>query len=183
MAKLILGIAGEMGSGKEAISKHVVNTYNASAHNFSQILTDILHRLHLEITRENQASLSTMLRKNFSENILAKTLYFDVTEDNEEIVVVQGIRRIEEMELLKQMPNFKLLFIDVQMDVRFERISKRKEKVSDGTISFQEFEISHQNEADKKIPDLKNYADFVIDNNGGYPELYKQVDEIVNQNM
>ena len=58
MAKLILGVAGEMGSGKEAVSKHLVNTYSANSHNFSQILKDILERLHLDVTRENFAPLS-----------------------------------------------------------------------------------------------------------------------------
>jgi dephospho-CoA kinase len=181
MAKLILGIAGEMGSGKEAVSRHLVNTYNADARNFSQILNDILTRLHLDITRENQAPLSLVLRKTFGEDILAKVMYHDSVEDASDIVVIQGIRRVEDMAFLKQLPNFKFLFINADMDVRYERVSKRREKANDGTMTFEQFEKSHQYETEQTIPDLRNYADFVLDNNGTYPELYKQVDEIVKQ--
>lgn len=183
MAKLILGIAGEMGSGKEAVSRHLVNTYNANAHNFSQILNDILNRLNLEITRENQSPLSLILRKTFGEDILAKVMYQDSVDDTADIVVVQGIRRVEDMTFLKQLPNFKFLYIDADMGIRFERIGKRGEKANDGSMSFKQFEDSHQYETEQTIMDLRNYADIVIDNNGSYPELYKQIDEFIKQNI
>jgi dephospho-CoA kinase len=183
MAKLILGVAGEMGSGKEAVSRHLVSNYGADARNFSQILNDILIRLHLDITRENQAPLSLILRKTFGEDILAKAMYHDSVEDAADIVVIQGIRRVEDMTFLKQLPNFKFIYIKADMDVRYERVSKRREKANDGTMTFEQFEASHKYETEQTIPDLKNYADIVIENNGTYPELYAQIDEIVKQNL
>jgi len=179
MAKLILGIAGEMGSGKEAISTHLVQNYQASAHNFAQILNDILGRLYLEITRENQTPLSGFLRKTFGEDILAKAMYHDSAKDAHDIVVVQGIRRFEDITYLKQLPNFKFIFVEADMKLRYERTKKRNEKANDSTITFEEFEKSHKYETELQITDLKNYADHVINNNETYQELYKQVDEII----
>jgi dephospho-CoA kinase len=179
MAKLILGVAGEMGSGKEAVSRYLVNNYQASAHNFSDILKDILNRLHLEITRENFSPLSLMLRKTFGEDILAKAMYHDSVNDEADIVVVQGIRRIEDMAFLKQLPNFKFIFIDAEMDVRFKLVSSRNEKANDGTMTFEQFKASHSYETETTIPDLRNYADLVIDNNGTYLELYEQLDKLL----
>ena len=183
MAKLILGVAGEMGSGKEAVSKHLVNTYKANAHNFSDILKDILNRLHLDITRENFAPLSLMLRKTFGEDVLAKAMYHDSVDDSADIVVVQGIRRIEDMAFLKQLPNFKFIFIDADMELRFKRVCHRKEKANDDSMSFEQFKASHQYETETTIPDLRNYADFMVDNNGAYADLYQQLDEIIKQNL
>ena len=183
MPKLILGIAGEMGSGKEAVTHHLVNTYQANSHNFSHIVNDILKRMYLEITRENQAPLSLALRKTFGEDILAKVMYHDSVEDVADLVVVQGIRRIQDMAFLKQLPNFKFLYIDADMKVRFERVSKRREKINDGMMSFEEFKESHQYETEKTIPDLRNYADYVLDNNGTYVELYAKIDEILKENL
>ncbi|MEI7621685.1 MAG: AAA family ATPase [Candidatus Moraniibacteriota bacterium] len=183
MPKLIVGIAGEMGSGKEAVTHHLVNSYQAHSHNFSQIFNDILKRLHLEITRENQAPLSLALRKTFGEDILAKVMYHDSVEDATDVVVVQGIRRIEDMAYLKQLANFKFLYIDADMELRFERVSKRREKINDGTMSFEQFKASHQYETEKTIPDLRNYADYVVDNNGTYVELYAKIDEILKENI
>ncbi|HEX8974232.1 MAG TPA: AAA family ATPase [Patescibacteria group bacterium] len=183
MAKLILGIAGEMGSGKEAISKHLVNTYGAHSHNFSQILSDILERLYLEKTRENLTPLSFALRKNFGEDILAKVMYHDSVEDTADIVVVQGIRRIEDMTFLRQVPEFKFAFVDADMKLRYERVSERREKANDGLMTFDQFKASHQYETELTIPDLRNYADYVLDNNGTYAELYEQIDKIISQNI
>ena len=183
MSKLILGIAGEMGSGKEAVTHHLVNNYQAHSHNFSQILNDVLKRLYLDITRENQTPLSGALRRIFGEDILAKVMYHDSVEDVADLVVVQGIRRIEDMAYLKQLPNFRFLYIDADMEVRFERVSKRREKINDGMMSFEQFKASHQYETEKTIPDLRNYANYVVDNNGTYLELYAKIDEILKENI
>ena len=110
-------------------------------------------------------------------------MYHDSVEDSAEIVVVQGIRRVEDMAFLKQLPNFKFMFLDADMQLRFERVSKRGEKANDGTISFEEFKASHQYETEMTIRDLENYADYVIENNGTYTELYGQIDEIIKQNI
>jgi dephospho-CoA kinase len=181
MAKLILGIAGEMGSGKDAVAKHLSANYGAHTHNFSQILSDILNRLYLPIVRENQAPLSGMLRKTFGEDILAKVTYHDSIEDTADIIVVQGIRRLEDMTYLRQLPNFKLLYVEVDMETRYERVKKRGEKANDSEMSFEEFKKTHSYETELQIADLKNYATHTIDNNGTYQDLHKKVDEIVKQ--
>lgn len=183
MAKLILGVAGEMGSGKEAVSKHLVQSYHANAHNFSQILNDVLNRLYLDITRENQTPLSGILRKTFGEDILAKVMYRDSVDDVSDVVVIQGIRRHEDMKFLKQLPNFKLLYIDADMETRFERVKVRGEKVNDSKMSFEEFKKTHEYETEQTILDLRSYADYTLNNNGAYTELYKQIDEIMKQNL
>lgn len=183
MAKLILGIAGEMGSGKGMIAKHIVEERHGKAHNFAQIINDILTRLHLDITRENQTPLSGALRNIFGEDILAKVMYKDSVEDTNDIVVVQGIRREHDMELFKKIPNFKFIFVDADMETRYERVKKRHEKANDATMTFEEFRKTHEYETEQTIADLKNYADYVIDNNGTYVELYNQVETIIKDNL
>lgn len=183
MAKLILGIAGEMGSGKEAVTSHLSDVYSASAHNFSQILKDILERLYLPITRENFSPLSLALRKTFGEDILAKAMFQDAVNDKTDIIVVQGIRRQEDMAFLREFANFKFLYVDVDMETRFERIKKRKEKENDSSMTFEEFKASHEYETEKTILGLKDDADYIIKNNGTYAELYAQIDRVIVENL
>ncbi|EKE19762.1 MAG: hypothetical protein ACD_8C00112G0004 [uncultured bacterium] len=183
MAKLIFGIVGEMGSGKGSIAKHVVQNYNAGSHKFSQILRDILDRVHVEQSRESISALSLSLRKNFGEDVLAKSMYRDVQNDAHDIVVIDGVRRLEDIVYLRQLPEFKLVYVNADMETRYERLVKRGENTGDEQKTFEQFKLDHQVDADARIVDLKNYADIVIDNNGGYPDLYKQVDEIVKQSM
>lgn len=183
MAKLILGLAGEMGSGKGAITKHIVQNYKANEHKFSQMLRDILDRIFVEQSRENITTLSMVLRKNFGEDIMAKTMYHEAFNDEKDIIVIDGVRRIEDMKYLKEIPYFKFIFIDADMQTRYERVVKRAENSDEMKKTFAQFQAAHEYETEKTIPDLKNYADYVIENNGTYLELYQQIDEIIKQNI
>ncbi len=183
MAKLILGIAGEMGSGKGAIVQHVIQGHNAGSYKFSQILRDILDRVHVEQSRENISTLSLALRKNYGEDVLAKSMFHDVQNDVHDIVVIDGVRRLEDIVFLRQLPEFKLIYIETDIKVRYERLIARGENAGDSEKTFEQFCQDHKANADAYITDLKNYASDVIDNNGTYPELYSQMDEIIKKNI
>lgn len=184
MAKLILGITGEMGSGKGTIAKHVVAEHKGSAHRFSTILRDILDRIYIEQSRDNMQNLSTMLRKAFGEDLLAKGMFHDAENDKQhDIVVIDGVRRMADIAYLKELPNFKLIYVDVDIRLRYERIVKRGENPNDADKSFEEFKKQQEDESESQIRDLKNYANKVVDNNGTFPELYKQIDDIIKENI
>jgi len=183
MAKLILGLAGEMVSGKGTIAKHVVKEHNGGAHRFSTILRDVLDRLYLEQSRDNIQTLSTVLRKSFGEDMMAKIMYHDAQKDEHDIVIVDGVRRMADIAYLKELPHFKLIYVEADMEIRYKRIVSRGENTDDAKKSFSEFEKAHQDESESQIRDLKNYANYVIDNNGTFPELYKQIEDIIKENL
>jgi len=183
MAKLILGIAGEMGSGKGTIAKHVVEEHKGSAHRFSTILRDILDRAYLEQSRDNMQTLSTILRKNFGEDLLAKSIYHDTKKDDHDIVIVDGVRRMADILYLEEVPHFKLIYVETDIEVRYERIVKRGENSDDAKKSFSEFEKANQDESESQIRELKNYANYVVDNNGTFTDLYKQIENIIKENL
>lgn len=183
MAKLILGIAGEMGSGKGTIAKHIVEEHKGSSHRFSTILRDILNRAYLEQSRDNMQTLSTILRKNFGEDLLAKSIYHDTKNDESDVVVVDGVRRMADILYLGEVPHFKLIYVDTDIKNRYERIVKRGENADDAKKSFSEFEQANQDESESQIRDLKNYANYVVDNNGTYVDLYKQIENIIKENI
>jgi dephospho-CoA kinase len=183
MAKIILGITGEMGGGKGTVAKHIEQEHNGGVHRFSAILRDILDRIYLEQSRDNLQKLSTLLRKNFGEDLLSKSVYKDAQKDEHEIVVVDGVRRMDDMELLRKLPNFKLIYVDSDIKVRYERIIKRGENSDDAKKSFEEFKKINEDESESQIQDLRNYSDYVIDNNGTFIELYQQVENILKENL
>ena len=183
MAKLILGIAGEMGSGKGTIAKHVVKEKGGSTHRFSTILRDVLDRVYLEHSRDNLQALSTILRKTYGEDTLAKAMYHDAENDEHDLVVVDGVRRMADITFLKELPHFKLIYIEAGMENRYERIAKRGENPDDAKKSFEEFQKAHEDESETQIRDLKNYADYVIDNDGTFVDLYAQIEKIITENL
>lgn len=177
--KIILGLAGEISSGKGTVTKYLTDKYDASSHRFSTMLRDILDRLYMEHSRENMQKLSTMLRRNFGEDMLARVMSEDVKKDKSEIIVIDGVRRLDDIKYLRELPEFKLVFIKADIKKRYERIVQREENPDDKNKTFEEFEKDHQGEADAKIKDLESCADVVINNNGSLEELYEQVDEVV----
>ena len=52
----------------------------------------------------------------------------------------------------------------------------------DKIMTFEEFQKEHELETELQIRDLKNYANYVVDNNGTYTDLYEQIDKIIKEN-
>ena len=79
----------------------------------------------------------------------------------------------------KKLPGFNLVFIEADIEKRYQRIISRRENVDDKNKSLEEFKKDHERETELQIVDLKKVADVIIGNNGSPEDLYKQIDEII----
>lgn len=181
MDKIILGLVGEIASGKGTTAKYLQDKYNGKTHRFSTMLRDVAHRMHLEESRENLQKLSTAFRQYFGDDILAKTIYHDVSEDAEALVVIDGIRRYPDIERLSTLPEFKLVYIETSAENRYKRIVERGENIDDKNKTFEEFQKDHNYETEKDIVGLKTKAHFIITNDSSFDDLYLQIDKIINE--
>ncbi|MFA5886675.1 MAG: hypothetical protein WC863_02745 [Patescibacteria group bacterium] len=179
MAKIILGFTGLIASGKEVSKKYLEEKYQASSHRFSTMLRDILNRLYLPITRKNLQELSYDLRTRFGSDTMARVIAEDVKNDPHEIVIVEGIRRIDDIIKLKNFPNFFLISIEAGTEIRHERLVKRNENIGDSTKTLEQFMTDGEQEAEKQIPAVMNQAPYQINNNGTLADLYRQLDQIM----
>ncbi|TRZ54654.1 hypothetical protein D4Q76_01975 [archaeon] len=179
MQKIILGFAGEIASGKGTAAKYIVEKYGSGYFRFSTILRDVLKRMHLKESRENAQKLSTALRQNFGEDILSKVISKDVLNDRHEIIAVDGVRRLSDIKYLKDLPGFRLVYIEADIEKRFERIVKRGENVDDRNKTLEQFRKDNEGEAEAQIKGLKARADFIVDNDGAIEELYGKIDSMI----
>ncbi|MEA3323074.1 MAG: hypothetical protein U9Q12_02530 [Patescibacteria group bacterium] len=177
--KIIIGSVGEIASGKGAISKYLLTQYHATEYRFSDILKDILIRVHLDVVRENLAKLSFGLRKYYGQDILAYALAQDIKDADTQIISVDGIRRVADLKYLKEMDNFVLVYVEADLEKRYERLIGRTEKQDDQNKTFEEFKKDHELETEVSIRELKDVADVIIDNNGTVEELHKQIDKLI----
>lgn len=182
MAKIIVGLSGEMASGKGTVAQYITEKYNASSYRFSTILRDVLNRLHIKQTRGNISKISTILRENFGEDLFAKTMAEDVKKDKNDFIVIDGIRRPEDIVHLREIPEFKFIYVEADMKKRYERIIQRDDNVDDKNKTFEEFEREHQLETELQIKGLKQCADFILDNNGTMEDLHREINNIINKN-
>ena len=179
--KIIIGLVGSLASGKETVKKYLIEKYNAKDCRFSSILRDVLSRLNIPISRENLQKVSTVLRANFGENLLAKAIANDASKLEADIVLIDGVRRFTDIEHLQALPNFILVKIDADPKIRYERMKIRNENEGDSLKTFEEFLEDHEAEADKQIPEVMKAAKYSIDNSGTFEELYQQIDKIIEE--
>jgi len=177
--KTVIGLTGSMASGKGTAALYLQKKYGASTYRFSDMLADLLDRLYLEHTRDNFIKLSEMIRGTFGEDIMAKTMARDVTKDPNRIIVVEGVRRLADIEYLKRLEGFALAEIFADIKTRYERMTKRSEKTDDQTKTFAEFEADHQRSTELSIIEVARQATERVDNNGSLDELYRQLDDLI----
>ena len=181
MNKIIIGLVGEFGTGKGTTAAYLKKKYKAEILKFSNPLNDILHRLNYDVTRNNLDRVVTALRKEFGENILAKTLITDINKKKNKIIVIDGFRKLEELRLFKKINGFFLVNLTADARTRYERLLKRNEKRDDQKKKFKNFLREHKNISDKDIIKVGKQADFQVDNSSDEKKLYLQIDNIIKQ--
>jgi len=181
MPKIIIGLVGPLASGKEVSKKYLEKKYGATSYRFSTMLRDILNRLYLPISRENMQNLSLDLRQRFGGDTFAKVIAEEAKGDPGEIVVIDGVRRLDDITHLKNIPGFCLVGIDAEPEIRYKRMLSRNENNGDAQKTFAEFLADGAKEAELEIPVVMQTAKYHLDNNGSLPDLYKQLDKIISQ--
>ena len=179
MPKIIIGVAGEVASGKDTVGKYIAEKYQALPLRFSQLLRDILDRMNLEQNQENMGRLSMHLRKAFGEDILSKGLVAEAVKSENELVVADGVRRLPDIINMQVQEGFYFIYVEASPKTRYERLIGRHQNTDDTTKTEAQFEKDALSEAESQIRDLKAQADFVINNDGTLEELQRQIDEIV----
>ncbi len=179
MSKTILGFVGEISCGKSTATEYLKNKYNAVTFKFSDSLRDVASRMHIEQSRVNLQTLSTILRQNFGENLLSKILAEDVRNADAKIIITEGVRRPSDIVYLKDVPGFKLIAITADARIRFERLTGRSENIDDKNKTWEEFQKDSQRETELQIKDTMDQADFTLDNSGSAEDLYAQIDTLM----
>lgn len=179
MSKIIIALTGQIASGKDVTKKYLEKKYGAKSVKFSQILRDVLNRITMPLERKNMQTLSTILRQNFGEDLLARNIAEDAKKIDSEIVVIDGVRRPADVTYAKKLEGFVLVKIEATPEIRYERSKIRNENEGDDKKTFEEFLKDHETEADKEVPVIMAQATETLDNNGGFEDLYLQIDKVI----
>ncbi len=177
---IVIGLIGSMAAGKSTATDYLAQKYGAARYRFSDLLRDLVRRLYLPETRDNLIQISIVLRKEFGQDLLARTLAEDIKKNKDnDYVIAEGIRREEDIKFLKELPGFHLISIDADIQTRYNRLKTRGENEDDTTKTFEEFVADHERETEKSIIPLLEKAEFKLNNNGDAASLYTQIDEII----
>lgn len=171
MPKLILGLVGQAGCGKGTAADLLRNEYGADYIRFSGILGEILEKLSIEKSRESFSKLSGGLRREFGEDILSYAVERAALSSEKDLVVIDGIRRPEDVVALEPLPYFKLVSIAVPAKIRYERMKKRGEKATESQMTWEDFLKEEQFPTEVTIPLTMSRAWKTIPNAGSREEF------------
>ena len=178
MNKLIIGLVGEKGSGKQTFVnflKELRGDLKIRQVRFSDILAQTLLLWDIPITRPNLQKLSLVMKDGFGADSLAKAAKFLSEDDNSNLIIFDGIRRKTESDLVKKMKNNLIIYITAQKDLRFSRLKKRSEKVGEVGLTYEQFMKEEKSKAEVDISSLGKKADLKLENNGSLEEFKSKI--------
>jgi len=177
--QIIIGIIGEIASGKDTVANFIRKKYKAKVIPMSGSLREGLNIFDLPQTRHNMWTLSEGLRKMFSPDIVAKGALKKIENAKEKIICVTGIRFQADLKHFEHLPSFVLVFVKVDAKIRFKRLKKRGQNADDNTKTWTQFQKDCKLSTEVHIKKLTKKADFVLDNNGTVDDLRKQIKKLI----
>jgi dephospho-CoA kinase len=175
----IIGLVGTPGSGKSAVTEYIVSQYGGEQFRFSDFLSHVLQKMNLEKTRDNMIRLSVALRNEFGEDLFSHAIAAEALRSEAHLVLVDGIRRPEDLAAFRPLPNFHLIAVNADPKLRFERIKHRGEKSGEMNMSWETFLKEEQAPTEVTIPITMTYANETVMNDGSLEELRAKIDEIM----
>jgi dephospho-CoA kinase len=118
---------------------------------------------NLEPTGENLGKLMLELREKNGPGAIAELLKNSIQNSTHEIIIIDGIRSIHEINVLKETGNVKLLAVNASPNTRFEFLSERKR--SDDPLTREKFEERDNREIGVGLQKIIQLADESIENN------------------
>jgi deoxycytidylate deaminase len=184
---LILGFTGSLGSGCTFLSEGITKILSDHGHYYrlSEVLNKIAEERGLEQTVSNLQDIGNELRgkvqsdgkPNLSfliaaclQNIETDIEKSDFTEDENAVILIDSIKNEGEVKYLKQFPNFYLISVQADRDVRSSRLvgpTATKHRFN----TNEEFLIADKRDEEEDIPNGQqikrcNYlADIIVNNN------------------
>ena len=162
MPKLVVCLTGMPGAGKSTIvSKLKEKGYETFS--LGDGVRAEAKRQNLEPTGENLGKLMLELRQKNGPGAIAELIKESIQKSNHEIIIIDGIRSIHEINVLKETGNLKLLAVEASSETRFNFLTQRKR--SDDPLTREKFEERDNREISVGLQEIIELADETIENN------------------
>ena len=160
------------GAGKSTVASYFKEK-GFSVITMGDAVREEARRQGLELTDANLGSMMIKLRQDLGQGAVAHLILKKLERDsNTSNLVIDGVRGIQEVEVLKTVGTVKLLAIHASQDTRFKHLVDRGRK--DAPASSSEFTGRDQRELSVGISEAIALADETVSNNEITIEELKQ---------
>jgi len=161
LTKLIVCLTGMPGAGKSTIANGL-QSKDYEIVNMGNIVRKEAKRRNLELTRENLGKLMLELREKNGPGAIAELVKSQIESSTSNVILIDGIRSNEEIQVLKKYGTVKLLAVHASVDTRFDFLQKRGR--SDDPQTQQHFEERDNRELGVGISNSIALSDNAISN-------------------
>lgn len=161
VAKLIVCLTGLPGAGKSTIANGL-KTKNFEVINMGDAVRAEAKHRNLEPTGTNLGKLMLELREKNGQGAVAELIKDQITNSKSGVVVIDGIRSNEEIQVLKKITKVKILAVNATVDTRFKFLFDRGR--SDDPKDRNEFEKRDSREISVGVSKSIDLADETISN-------------------
>jgi dephospho-CoA kinase len=177
MKKVVVGIAGMPGTGKATFNK-IAKGKGFTVVVMGDEIREETKRRGLKPTPENIGKIMLQLREQEGPAVVAKRCVSKIEEAKGNIVLVDGIRSLQEVEEFKKhFPNFILIAIHSSPETRFQRLFRRKR--SDDPKGWETFLQRDLRELSVGLGNAIAMADYLIVNEGTKEEFKMKIHKVL----
>jgi len=178
MKKIIIGLVGETGSGKDTVADYLEKEYDAKLMRFADPIKDTLSIYFDKLSKEDQAWLYSVFKDRFGANILSRAMRKKVQDSKDKLIIINGVRMPSDYEFIREFDNSKILYITASERTRWQRVTGRGEK-SDDDIPFEAFQALDKKETETHVSEIGVKADRTINNEKDLAYLLGEVDKFM----
>lgn len=182
---MIIGLTGKYCCGK-GVAVEYLQKKGFVGFSLSDMLREELKKRGKEVTRDNLIDLGNKLRKKNGPGVLGKLALEKIAElkkEGKSLFYVDSIRNPFEVRELRKDPEFKLVYIEADQLIRFQRMLERKREKDPET--FKEFREKEARESkgtskySQRIDDTLKMVDLTIKNEGALKQFQKDLDKLI----
>ncbi|MDZ7611841.1 MAG: hypothetical protein U5L10_03700 [Candidatus Moranbacteria bacterium] len=178
MQKTIIGLVGEVGSGKDTVGEYLEEKYGAKQVRFADPIKETLSIYFDKLSRADQQWLFLAFQERFGGDILSRAIRKKIEEDPNPIMVVNGLRMPPDYDFIRSFENNHILYVTASQKTRWNRSSKRDEK-SDDDGNFEDFKKIDEKPTEVHVPEIGAKADYTIENEKDLEHLLSETDEFM----
>jgi len=181
---IIIGITGTLGAGKGTVVEYLIEKYGFAHYSAREFISQEIVGRGLPVNRDTMTEVSNDMRAKNNPGYIIEQLALQAKHTGKN-AVIESVRTVGEIDLLKKNKSFHLFAVDADQKVRYERITERKSHTDN--VSFEKFIEDEEREMNSEDPNKQNIAaciqraDYLFLNNGTKEDLQKQVDTVVKE--
>ncbi len=179
----VIGIFGLIGSGKDTVAEYLEQKYGFSHVSYGNLVRELATKMGRTVERDDLIKTQREYVQRYGQSYFGKLAVQRIRESNEELAVLSGIRRAQDIEEPRKAfgEDFLLVLVDVDPKIRFERMRGRSRPGDPETLE----EFLRQEEEEKKafgFDEVMRYVRFKIKNESSLEDLHKNVDQFLQRN-